>query len=175
MNTVVRLDDHRPIDPVEDEQIRTLLAKWYSFSIGGTESYGPVILTPFLANPETDPLHELRYSMPKVMLVLQPCVAAWAARKICTLETVVEAVHSQPEMVVREWLSLCCEIGVIEMRQNNNGDVLYTPARNVVYRALEIIIGLQKTINDLQDNYGDAFAELNRQIDWVDIETALPK
>ena len=105
MSSVVRLDDHRPVDPLENEEVRKLLAKWYRYSIGGTVGYGPVILTPFLASAENDPLHELRFTMPKVMLVIQPTVKAWADGDICTLDYVHAAVYAQPKMVVREWLT----------------------------------------------------------------------
>ena len=173
MNTVLELEDFRPFDPVEDSEIRKLLASWYRFSIGGAACYGPVILTPFLANPKTDPLHELRYSMPKVMLVLQPTVKAWADGERCSLDYVHAAVHSQPKMVVREWLTTCCEIGVIKMTEVQ-GEVCYEPTRAIVYRVLEIIISLHDCMTELCSDLPDAFESLHADKDWVSIDAPLP-
>jgi len=174
MNTVVRLDDHRPIDPVENEEIRKLLRAWYRFSIGGTVGYGPVILTPFLANPKTDPLYELRYTMPKVMLVLQPTVKAWADGEVCNLDYVQAAVHNQPKMVVREWLTTCCEVGVIKMEEVGS-EVCYQPTRGVIYRVLEIMINLHDCIHDLENVVPRAFEALKTDRDWVPVDVNLPQ
>lgn len=173
MSSVVRLDDHRPVDPLENEEVRKLLAKWYRYSIGGTVGYGPVILTPFLASAENDPLHELRFTMPKVMLVIQPTVKAWADGDICTLDYVHAAVYAQPKMVVREWLTACCEIGAITV-QEVGGEVCFVPSRGIVYRVLEIILSLYDCMNDLSESVPVAFEYLNGEKDWLPIETPLP-
>lgn len=174
MSTVVRLDDHRPVDPVENEEIRRLLTEWYRFSIGGTPNYGPVILTPFMASEETDPLYSVRYVMPKVMLVIQPTVKAWALREKCTLDLVHAAVHHQPKLVVQEWLTACCEIGALHMH-DDDGEACYTPSRQVVYRTLEIIMTLEDSLQQLRQEVAEGFEALHDGNSWVGIETPLPE
>ena len=174
MTAVVQLDDHRPFDPAQLTEIRALLSSWYRFSIGGEVGYSPVILTPFVASQKTDPLYDLRYTTPKVMLVMQPAVKAWAEGDDCTLDYVHAAVHHQSKMVVREWLTICCEAGALTIREVD-GEVCYEPTRGIIYRVLEIILTMHDCINDHAADALEALEILRCDKDWVSVETPMPK
>ena len=171
MNTVVRLDDHRPVDPIEHPEFKQLLADWYSHSIGGTPEYGPVLLTAYLGSSETDPLHKLRFDMPKIMLAAQPVAAAWAKDQICDLDYVAAAVPDTPKLVVREWLTALVEVSAIRALENNAGRIVYVPSRGMIYRVCEIIIQFKIAWRKMATHSPSALDHIMSDRDWVSIET----
>ena len=171
MGQVVQMEDHRAVDPLLHPQMKQLLRDWYSHSIGGTPCYGPVILTPWLGQSDVDPLHGVRWSMPKLMLAAQPVLAAWARDDLCDLDYVHAAVVHHPKLVVREWLQQLVDCGAIV---SVGSDHTYEPTRKTIYRAFEIIMLSRAAWRQMADHSPDAVECLLADKDWVDPDTALP-
>ena len=173
MGTLVRLDDRRAFDPLDEPEIKRFFQNWYRHSVGGAPRYAPCLLTPFLGIKEGDPLHAIRYSMPKIMLAAQPVAHAWAHDEVCDLDYVCEAVPHHPKLVVREWLDALVECGAVKMVQTDH-IITYLPERRSLYKSIEIMLNLIDCVDFMREQNLSILKLLQQDRDWTPIGDPLP-
>lgn len=175
MGQIVRFDDYQVADPLEDPKIRKLVKAWFVHGVnGGFERYGLVILTPFLGSVETDPLAGLRLSIPKLMLCLQPVVAAWGHDEYCDTEYVQRCIPDTPRLVVQEFLNELVQVDAITQHEED-GCIYYRPSRRSLYRWLEIVGMIREAWVAVKEEAPGGIEAALEDREWVSIELPIPE